>query len=1257
MTAQPLPTSTVKNNVSASTKSHLNDALKRSLADATTVLHEERASSVATSSSSLSSDELTNIAKRAMQAAHLKRTTRLKDDDDATIGSASTSRSSRFSAAKKRVQNRKRIEDDDAASVTSVVSNNSQQQVRNRAMMLAAQAQRRKKESDETASCSDEFSIKSSEKRLRLLPKNLPRQATPPRKGPIALPRQEPPALGIDDETRPQNETEAGSPRQTGTSLNPRNTRLSQDAIPQRGADTRNPPSTRDHSPLPNASKDVSTDIDTLDDVSVASQHSSKSLRSSRRRAYLAAAERARSTSPNVNCPSSVPRHPTSLNPVKPDSAPDKNREVDTTQATSTSSNTNSDKGSKAMMLENIPKVRSMLVEASASNASEDTPKVENRSVANTLKVSPSNSTSTSETRTRKFGTMAMSNSNVNMEKVSLTQSHGNVFKTGESLRSSHEVSRPIFQKTESKSQRSQANDVLSQLPTLIQQAKHGNSAQAKDESVLKFRNGDQSPAASTTSSKIQESSNAAALRSGNTSPSGSMRSGHAGHPGKSTPSPPRNTSTRSPKTNRSDDAIRYPATSPRDTCDYSGDSMSPRKARTRIEAFEKAHAKQRMHPVDMGPSRTHEYRKQAAMRTKNNSPQRGRVSTHRAMLAKSAATCLRSTPIDAVKEENVDRHNHVERIDENKFPQVNVEGPNDPTDATPEPVASVQCSDVSLTASVPTLSSPEKPLAAQNAYLKHLEQKRGAPVAALLSPKTTSHQVGAITPAQIQDSVDGFQPNLLEQSQVDKIAEDDRSHELRHSSDAKVENNDVQLSNKTNKELVSDHEADPLTKPSEDSLLDYSESEAGSNFSGIRNCTVRNDGGGRLRQKLPEERINSLKADTPERSNEDLSPATSRIDIDGPTLIGQCLVTSASSEEGTTKFEDKPPSPFNASVGPNCETGSQVSAALQWWQMNYAQNQDQRVNRLVEDALTRPSTLTSTGKTSTPNVGEPPEIDSNKDPGKRASQSKYHPSNPQKKVEGSFDEESLFSGLDEFARSDSLSISDDKQALDEPRHSSHVQASKLMTAALQTNSAPNKFQVPPPPPQKHVGEVLDESQLMDTVNSDITSSVVAGEGAKDPAKNTYSSLVIKEEKSEEVDEENDTDKSERGGQSKTSLKKTKSRASAKSAKSRDSLKKLPKKKLPEEDISEGESLFDQDEFEGTKFSFQNVFINLGHTILDQFEYICRAPGKRILGCVRYLSLIPNKSPISCFQICQLQPVKNYLALALLQTMFLKRIP
>ena len=80
MTAQPSP-ATVKNEA-ASTKSHLNDALKRSLADATTVLHEERASSVATSSSSLSSDELTNIAKRAMQSAQLKRTSKPREDDD-----------------------------------------------------------------------------------------------------------------------------------------------------------------------------------------------------------------------------------------------------------------------------------------------------------------------------------------------------------------------------------------------------------------------------------------------------------------------------------------------------------------------------------------------------------------------------------------------------------------------------------------------------------------------------------------------------------------------------------------------------------------------------------------------------------------------------------------------------------------------------------------------------------------------------------------------------------------------------------------------------------------------------------------------------------------------------------------------------------------------------------------------------------------------------------------------------------------------
>ena len=139
----------------------------------------------------------------------------------------------------------------------------------------------------------------------------------------------------------------------------------------------------------------------------------------------------------------------------------------------------------------------------------------------------------------------------------------------------------------------------------------------------------------------------------------------------------------------------------------------------------------------------------------------------------------------------------------------------------------------------------------------------------------------------------------------------------------------------------------------------------------------------------------------------------------------------------------------------------------------------------------------------------------------------------------------------------------------------------------------------PPPPPQEHFGEVLDESQLLDTVNSDITSSVLAPEeGTKETSNGRYPVTNNKEK-----------------------------RDSALVQLTRDSnLSSLPvsQEAIPssvndDDPVSASRreaddvSLYSEQQAGGEK-GFGSVFFKFGNSILDSFNTICRVPGKYSLG-------------------------------------------
>ena len=342
--------------------------------------------------------------------------------------------------------------------------------------------------------------------------------------------------------------------------------------------------------------------------------------------------------------------------------------------------------------------------------------------------------------------------------------------------------------------------------------------------------------------------------------------------------------------------------------------------------------------------------------------------------------------------------------------------------------------------------------------------------------------------------------------------------------------------------------------------------------------------------------------------------------DQEGSTIFGQLQVGSKSSDESTmntdeeagTKTQDEfHPENVNRSAVPDPETMSQGSGTLQWWQKNYARTQDQNMNQLVEKALAEKEPVAT-----------------------------YHKSS----AVYSDDDESVFSGLDDITKSESTDSQQQQPEEATTKSSAPVPVpafSRETTTENNVTSKVRKVQAPPPPPrQEHFGEVLDESALMNTVNSDITSSLLAGEGMRDFGRSRKYGLVIKEEKSYDITEENDTDGGDMGGRSKSSLERTKSRGSAKSrestSKSRES---ATKKKSKQKTLTNFEEIFFNQATEDhppiadsvscqvfsprapeenppieDNDSCQAVFMKFGNTVLDHLEAICRVPGEWFLS-------------------------------------------
>lgn len=1338
-------------SASENTKSHLNDALKRSLNDASTVLHEERASSVATSSSSLSTDELTNIAKRALQASQRNTTRRRQDDDDATIGSVSTSRSARFQIAKQRVLYRKRIEDDDTASICSVKSAGSQQQLRTRALALAAQAQTRKKDGIvHDAMSSDDVSHVSNESRSTAPGKVAPasRQRTPPRKDAFSSPYRAPPASS-DHEVRTTGRTELtptrGIAQRAGRESGPTDkivghrmkdsfpndnvtkqlqnssrtdsvSPFRRDAAQQKTVTTATRQalslSRSNSSPKPDSRQEHAMDNDARDDVSVASQSSNASRRQSRRRAFLASAERTRSaneqgrkSSPALKSraesplkteacddgsvgsmssnpsrrdlrggtPASTHKNARSTSPlVHPSDIAPRDKNINDIASSSIQQELNTktehhkieidvrlhdviDPNAKATD-EGIPRVRSLNVEASGSNLSETTQRVRNTRDNDRAHASPGGraaTTSRAITNSRSAPKDAPAALSVSRERARMLRYKERAESpVDNSLRALHDVAPHIVFKREARSDQRQDGTMpesTSSHPTM-----HNESSKPRSETTAsKSKETSRSLATPSRLTKAEMYRQRDAQRTDSVSPKGNRRVDHPVFTEKSNPTSPRaspRNSARSPRSKRSNEMSSYsPSIRLLNDGVETVDSPASSITSARLEAFEKANAKKRLHPVSMGPSKAKEYKKEAALRIKTPSPKREKIATHRAFRGSSP-------PTSPSRAQTSDHHAKV--LDA---------GPNSAVKPKAT-VASALPSEVDDYAGnrpgkMTSISSAEKPLASRNPYLAHLQQKQSNTHAPLgLSAAHHGTNATSTTPANIALS-------LREVTQASK----DKS-----GSGREVTTNDGEASDETS----SDHDIYSLTKPSEDSMLAYSESEAGSAFSGVKMIANKYEGGSRLPDSVPEDRcVDARSNEVTSLKNNDANPsrvkslgnsvATDKGDeihvplpnkplcnSVAPGGIDERLMESGKSETASNSIKSKAPATPNSSERFAKEAGLQLSAALQWWQANYAQNQDENVNKLVEDALTRLSSETSYIKVPTPQGSV-----SQRESGKICDGDGQSIAT---------DEGSIFSGLDETTKGNSIISADETtDKADEagevlPLTSAPVPATGTRNETSDRKDVTGNLLAPPPPPQKHVGDVLDEGELLDTVNSDITSSVVALEGGRDLGRSMVPTAMIKEEESVDIKEENDTDRSDKGGKSRSSHKTTfsdkstmggrskssgtasesagtstatgqsgkKSKASRNKAKSRTpdrTCDKSDSRDVSEADASTEIPLFhcsgDGPRVESKDSTLKAVFMKFGHSILDRFEIVCRGPGEYPPWWINTFDIPTSNSP------------------------------
>ena len=530
--------------------------------------------------------------------------------------------------------------------------------------------------------------------------------------------------------------------------------------------------------------------------------------------------------------------------------------------------------------------------------------------------------------------------------------------------------------------------------------------------------------------------------------------------------------------------------------------------------------------------------------------------------------------------------------------------------------------------------SSAEKPLASRNPYLAHLQQKQTISNVPLVQPAVhhrtkVPSSTSAIGPSSTAAKI-ALSPRDATQVSGEKAV---YAQEMSTKDDTTSDDDSLE------QDLLS------LSKHSDESMLAYSESEAGSIFSVRNNVIGKNENSCHQPISVPEDqsfdgKVNRLQVlDSNQLHVKSLCDSVASEIIDqllAPSPVNQLCSSRESEQMDKLPLESENPETVSyaveskAQTSPNNsdgiakEAGRQLSAALQWWQMNYAQNQDQNVNKLVEDALTRLSSA-EVSQTKAPTTGSLQHRESGKS-GDEDCQS------------FATDEGSIFSGLDDVVKSNSI-------AGDEV-----IGKTDAVLDCPPSSYAP--ISPPPPPLQKHVGEVLDQYEVVDTVNSDITSSVIAVDGVRDSCRSMQPSAMIKEEESVDVNEENDTDRSDKGGKSRSSHKTSTTGLSTagnnsklsgtlfdftgaptvavlndkqSNASQSNSKTAAPDKsceffrKTDSGDASEAEGstaipLFqcrsDGLKLESADKSIKAVFMKFGHSLLDRFETACRGQGE-----------------------------------------------
>jgi len=315
----------------------------------------------------------------------------------------------------------------------------------------------------------------------------------------------------------------------------------------------------------------------------------------------------------------------------------------------------------------------------------------------------------------------------------------------------------------------------------------------------------------------------------------------------------------------------------------------------------------------------------------------------------------------------------------------------------------------------------------------------------------------------------------------------------------------------------------------------DFNKSDTTSASSGLANSLLENKSTFEPSTLLGQDFENNC-------SNDDNTLSDQITDIQY-TLIGEFHIKSSGSlEEQEERPKEVIRAPKSLLQGPDEQRQSpekslvSATTALQWWQNTYAWTQIEEINAAVQKAL-----MSSSSKVVTAELQDPTTHD---DTPKKSSRSLS-------RVRNTIDEDDdIFGGIDEEAleapklfRSDhGATLQDSKSSKCKPaaksnknlddqtetgsRGSSFKSNNSFgedvfsgVSVSVDSSNILNKLEYgkqyfasrlqkapPPPPPGSHFGTVLDGSAMLETVHSDITSSVLAGETSN--TQNSISQLM-----------------------------------------------------------------------------------------------------------------------------------------------------